>query len=121
MVYCISKKMEVAGSHQLTLAYESKCGRLHGHNWTITVYLASDHLNEDGMIIDFTHVKKAVHGYLDHGNFNDLLPFNPTAENIAQWVVNQFPECYKAVVEESTGNTAQAFDDHFPIDARYLL
>ncbi|MBP3229726.1 MAG: 6-carboxytetrahydropterin synthase [Prevotella sp.] len=120
-MYCISKKMEVAGCHQLSLPYESKCSRLHGHNWTITVFLASREVNAEGMVIDFKRVKEKVHDYLDHGNFNDLLPFNPTAENIATWVVEQFPQCYKAIVEESNGNVAQAYDDHFPIEAKYLM
>ncbi|MBQ7422000.1 MAG: 6-carboxytetrahydropterin synthase [Prevotella sp.] len=113
--------MEVAGSHQLNLSYESKCTRLHGHNWKITVFLATEKLNEDGMVLDFKHIKEKIHGYLDHGNFNELLPFNPTAENIAEWVVRQFPECYKAIIEESRGNIAQAFDDDFPIDSKFLL
>lgn len=121
MIYCISKKMDVAGSHWLTLPYDSKCSHLHGHNWTITVFLAADHVDENGMVTDFTQIMKAIHGYLDHGNLNELLPFNPTAENIAAWVVRQFPQCYKAIVEESLGNVAQAFDDEFPIDATYLL
>ncbi|MCR5271153.1 MAG: 6-carboxytetrahydropterin synthase [Prevotella sp.] len=120
-MYCISKKMDVAGSHQLSLSYDSKCSHLHGHNWTITVFLASEDVNADGMVTDYSHIKKAIHGYLDHGNLNDLLPFNPTAENIAAWVVKQFPQCYKAIVEESFGNVAQAYDNDFPIEARYLL
>jgi 6-pyruvoyltetrahydropterin/6-carboxytetrahydropterin synthase len=113
--------MEVAGSHQLQLPYPSKCSRLHGHNWLITVYLASREVNAEGMVVDFKQVKERVSGYLDHGNLNELLPFNPTAENIAAWVVEQFPQCYRAVVKESNGNVAQAFDDAFPIDAKYLL
>lgn len=98
--------MEVAGSHQLKLSYESKCENLHGHNWIITVYCKAENLNKDGMIIDFKHVKDRIHGYLDHGNMNELLNFNPTAENIARWVVEQFPECYRASVQESEGNIA---------------
>lgn len=105
----------------MSLPYESKCSRLHGHNWTITVFLASREVNAEGMVIDFKRVKEKVHDYLDHGNFNDLLPFNPTAENIAAWVVEQFPQCYKTIVEESNGNVAQAYDDHFPIEAKYLM
>ena len=58
------------------------------------------------MVEDFKHVKKTIAGYLDHGNFNELLPFNPTAENIAAWVVEQLPACYRAIVEESGGNIA---------------
>lgn len=121
MIYSVSKRMEVAGSHHLTLSYKSKCENLHGHNWLITVFLASREKNVDGMVRDFTHIKQAVHGYLDHGNFNELLHFNPTAENIAEWVVKQFPECYKCIVEESTANYAQAYDNEFPIDPKYLL
>ena len=121
MIYCISKKMEVAGCHQLTLPYESPCTRLHGHNWTITVFLASEELNENGMVEDFKHVKNKIHGYLDHQNINELLPFNPTSENVAKWIVEQFPMCYKAIVEESYGNAAQVYDYDFPIDAKYLL
>ena len=98
--------MEIAGCHQLNLSYPSKCSSLHGHNWIITVYCKAPTLNADGMVFDFTRAKEKINGYLDHGNFNELLPFNPTAENIAKWVTDQIPECYKAMVQESEGNIA---------------
>lgn len=110
-MYYVSKRMEIAGSHRLSLSYDSKCSRLHGHNWIITVYCRARELNADGMVVDFKHIKDRIHNYLDHGNFNDLLPFNPTAENIARWVTEQIPECYKAVVQESEGNVAMYTDD----------
>lgn len=105
-MYYIVKRMEVAGCHSLTLSYESKCENLHGHNWFITIHCKAKELNADGMVIDFTRVKEQVHGYLDHGNFNELLPFNPTAENIAKWVCDQIPQCYKVEVQESVDNIA---------------
>ena len=37
-MYYVSKRMEIAGSHQLALSYESKCSNIHGHNWIVTVY-----------------------------------------------------------------------------------
>lgn len=98
--------MEVAGSHSLALSYDSKCRKLHGHNWIITVHCKADKLNADGMVVDFTHIKQIIHDYLDHGNFNELLPFNPTAENIARWVCDQIPECFRVDVEESKDNVA---------------
>ncbi len=110
-MYYVSKKMEIAACHQLKLSYESKCAKLHGHNWVITVYCKAKELNIDGMVMDFKHIKQKIHGYLDHGNLNELLPFNPTAENIAKWIVSQFPECYKAKVQESEGNIAVYCDD----------
>lgn len=105
-MYYVSKQMEVAGAHSLRLSYESKCQNLHGHNWIITVYCKAAKLNRDGMVCDFKHIKNKIHGYLDHGNLNELLPFNSTAENIAKWITDQISECYKATVQESNGNTA---------------
>lgn len=98
--------MEISAAHSLKLSYESKCSGIHGHNWIITVFCRGKELNADGMVCDFTHIKQLIHGYLDHGYLNELIPFNPTAENIARWVVDRIPECYKAIVQESEGNEA---------------
>lgn len=105
-MYYVSKRMEIAGSHKLTLSYDSPCQNLHGHNWIITVYCKAKTLDENGMIIDFKHIKERIHKKLDHQNLNEVLDFNPTAENIARWVSEQIPTCYKAKVQESEGNVA---------------
>lgn len=119
-MYYVSKRMEISVSHMLTLSYESKCANLHGHNLIVTVYCKAKEPNKDGMVMDFKHIKQKIHGYLDHGNLNELLPFNPTAENIAKWIVAQFPECYKAKVQESEGNIAVYCDDD-KIDGKEVL
>lgn len=105
-MYYIQKTFEISACHHLVLDYESKCTRQHGHNWQITVFCKAKKLNPNGMVCDFTEVKERIHGYLDHGNLNELLPFNPTAENIARWCTEQVEHCYKATVKESEGNIA---------------
>lgn len=119
--FSISKRMEIAGSHQLSLDYDSKCRNIHGHNWIIVVYCGATHLNHNGMIIDFKHIKNLIHDRLDHQHINDVIPdINPTAENMAAWILcemnKKFDElnpldgadgrCYKVTVQESEGNIA---------------
>ena len=85
-MYYVSKQMEIAGSHRLELPCKAK------------------ELNAEGMVVDFKHIKYKIHDYLDHGNFNELLPFNPTAENIARWICEQVEHCYRVDIEESRNN-----------------
>lgn len=106
-MYKLTKVLEISASHSLSLSYESKCEQMHGHNWIITVHCKSERLNDDGMVTDFSLIKRLVKDKLDHKHLNDVLPFNPTAENIARWVCDQVPHCYKVCVQESQGNTAE--------------
>lgn len=105
-MYHVIKRFEVSASHHLALPYESKCLGLHGHNWIITVYCQSDTLTEYGMVVDFTEIKRNISDVLDHQNLNEILDFNPTAENIAKWVCDRIPGCYRVDVQESENNTA---------------
>lgn len=105
-MYTVIKRMEVSAAHSLHLSYHSKCENLHGHNWMITVYCRARELNADGMVVDFSHIKQVVKAQLDHRNLNEVLPFNPTAENIARWVCEQISACFKVEVQESEGNVA---------------
>lgn len=112
-MYYVSKRMEIAGAHYLKLDYPSKCKNLHGHNWVVTVYCKAKELDQNGMIEDFTHIKKDIHGRLDHRVLNDVIDFNPTAENIAKWICEQIPTCYKVSVQESEGNIAVYEEEDF--------
>jgi 6-pyruvoyltetrahydropterin/6-carboxytetrahydropterin synthase len=105
-MYRISKRLEISASHRLSLTRDSKCSRLHGHNWIITIHCAAVRLNQDGMVEDFSEIKQKIHSRLDHANLNEVFDFNPTAENMAKWICDQISTCYRVDVQESEGNTA---------------
>jgi 6-pyruvoyltetrahydropterin/6-carboxytetrahydropterin synthase len=82
---------QFAGAHQLR-DFGGKCEELHGHNWKIEVYVTGNKLGEDGLLIDFTLIKKETEealSELDHKFLNELEPFksvNPSSENIARHI-----------------------------------
>ena len=110
--YELRKTFEISAAHKLELSYQSKCEVVHGHNWKIEVEVGTEELNKDGMVIDFTHLKKVVMR-LDHGNLNNMIE-NPTAERIAKYlheeieraleVYNPDASVTQITVTESEGN-----------------
>ena len=112
-MYTIKKTFVVSAAHSLTLSYESKCENLHGHNWKITVTIMGPSLDENGMLMDFSHIKLLVNSKFDHSNLNNLLD-QPTAENISKYLCDsinkhlQLPsaKCVRVEVEETDGSYA---------------
>ena len=117
-MFKVKKEMEISASHQLSLNYESPCKNLHGHNYYVTVYIQAEKLNESGMVIDFTTIKKLVHDKMDHQHLNDLFDFNPTGEYMAGYIATLIDQertvedierklhCYRVDVEETRNNIA---------------
>ena len=72
--------------------YEGKCENLHGHNWKVEVMVCGDYLEKNGLLLDFSVVKRVLRAVLDtmdHKFLNDLPDFhkmNPTSENIAKLI-----------------------------------
>ena len=91
--------------------YHGKCENLHGHNYKVYAHVQGKSLDEGGMLLDFTQLKKAlkeVCALLDHTNLNDIDFFeqNPSAERIAVYIYNgiieKIPSLRKTADSEKT-------------------
>lgn len=65
-----------------------KCGRMHGHNWSVEIHVTGEP-GELGWVIDFYDIERAwreaVYDVVDHRVLNDIIR-NPTTENIVLWI-----------------------------------
>lgn len=107
--YKITKSIEFSYGHRL-MNHKGKCRYLHGHNAVLEVDIESDALDQNGMVIDFGDVGKALKEWIDANldhkmllckndpavsalkDLNEpivLMDEPPTAENIAKLIFNQ--------------------------------
>jgi len=105
-----TRRLQYAIGHRVH-RHESKCRNLHGHNFVFHL-TAEAELDDLGRVIDFAVLKERVGGWIedkwDHGFVlwsNDKeamdavsavegqklypLPYNPTAENLARYVLER--------------------------------
>ncbi len=121
-MYTLKTEHSFDSAHFLA-GYEGKCSNIHGHRWRVEVEVQADKLikggQQDGMVIDFGDLKKAVKslidGYdhaliLEEGTMRDItlnclmedgfnmiqVAFRPTAENFAAFF-------FKALRDEGFG------------------
>ena len=75
--------------------YHGRCENLHGHRWQVEASVRSSQLNQIGLALDFTELKKALRetvAQFDHVCLNDLPEFssiNPSSENIARVIFDK--------------------------------
>ena len=109
MSYSIERYHDFSCGHRV-YGHESKCAHLHGHNYRVTFTCVPDaSLDQVGRVIDFSVVKSLLcnwledrwdHHFLIWQDDPDaaslvkldpagvvLVPFNPTAENMAAYLV----------------------------------
>ncbi len=105
-MFSVTREISFCYGHRL-LDYDGKCKHLHGHNGTAVITLASDQLDQLGMVMDFTRLKRVVGAWIDEALDHKMilhkddpaLPFmrqqgepvhvldvNPTAENLAKLI-----------------------------------
>ena len=105
-MYTVTKEIYFCYGHRL-MNYDGPCKFLHGHNGKIEVELASDKLDQRGMVVDFSEIRCVIKDWvdrtLDHtmlfrkddplvpvlkekGERFYLMQENPTAESIAKLI-----------------------------------
>lgn len=93
-MFTITKEFSFSASHVLTgLRDGHPCGRMHGHNYVIKVELCSETLNADSFVQDYNDlkpIKDYIDNVLDHRHLNDIIPGQPSAENIAKHLYWKF-------------------------------
>lgn len=108
MKITIMKEVTFAGAHQLPF-HEGKCKNLHGHEWKVRVYIERSNGGvivvgpSRGMVMDFGDLKiilkRSVEDVLDHSLLNGRFE-NPTAENIAEWIMKELTRELKELAGE---------------------
>ena len=93
-MYELSIRQDFDAAHYLR-GYAGKCENLHGHRFEVVVTIKAEKLDERGISLDFTYLKKVVNEImqrLDHTNLNEVPPFdtiNPSSENIARTIYQE--------------------------------
>ena len=105
----IVRRIEFSAGHRLC-QHEGKCAHLHGHNYTAYFHIEAEALDDVGRVLDFAAIKERIGGWIeanwDHGFVcykEDheairalqsisgqklfLLDRNPTAENLARYLL----------------------------------
>jgi len=106
----VSRKVSFCAGHRIW-GHEGPCAGLHGHNYVAIFYATAEKLDPLGRVIDFSILKERLGGWIhkhwDHGficHKEDkqtlaalelipnqrmfLLDSNPTAENMAAYLLN---------------------------------
>lgn len=92
--FTICKLFDFEAGHRLpSLPSEHKCSRQHGHSYQVEVILTADALAKPGFVTDFGDLapfKRFLKTELDHHNLHEILPVEPTSENLAQFLAGWF-------------------------------
>lgn len=108
----ISCEFHYDSAHKLPYVPEGhKCGRLHGHTYTLTVTVDGP-VRPDGFVVDFADIKTAIKpllDQLDHHYLNDIPGLhNPTVEVQLPWIWDRLdlPNLAELTLQEGKSNAA---------------
>jgi len=113
-MYRVAVTEHFDAAHRI-VGHQGGCANLHGHRITVVPEFSGTHLDELGILVDFKVVKSELRkliALVDHTylNENEVISFNPTAENLAKWFYQRLKETleptfrclYKSSVELSS-------------------
>ncbi len=133
-MFQVTRELRFCYGHRL-LHYDGKCRYLHGHNGRAVITLAAPALDQLGMVVDFSQIKRVVGGWIDshldhcmllhrddpalpflqaQGEPVFLLNVNPTAENIAKLIYDFTAAQGFPVVEVRLWETDDAYAVYRP-------
>ncbi len=128
-MFRVAREIEFCYGHRL-LNYDGKCKYLHGHNGKAVIILEGESLDERGMLVDFSDIKKQVATWIDanldhrmilnkadpyakyfqqQGEPVFLMDANPTAENIAKLIFDFAKSQTLPVLEVSLWETFKSY------------
>jgi 6-pyruvoyltetrahydropterin/6-carboxytetrahydropterin synthase len=128
-MFSVTREITFCYGHRL-LDYNGKCRHLHGHNGRAVITLETDRLDDLGMVVDFSRLKRIVGGWIDEtldhkmllhkddpvlaflrdqGEPIYVLEVNPTAENIARLIFDYAAAQGFPVVEVKLWETESCF------------
>ena len=105
-MFTVSREIDFCYGHRL-LDHPGKCRHLHGHNGRVLIRFEAASLDQRGMVLDFSEIKRVVSRWIDEhldhrmilsrtdpaapvlqelGEPLYLMDVNPTAENIAKLI-----------------------------------
>ncbi len=151
----VMRLVKFCAGHRL-LGHEGKCANLHGHNYVVEFHVTGREFDELGRVVDFQVINQLFKGWIDenwdHGfliwakDENALqslrqvepnrifeLPYNPTAENMARYLLQQVAphliasikgydlQCTKVVVWETENSSAEVSLDPSRAQADAML
>lgn len=128
-MFRVTREIDFCYGHRL-LNYEGKCKHLHGHNGRAVITIESETLDERGMVLDFSDIKRVVSNWIDEnldhrmilcrddparssleqlGEPLFLVDENPTAENIAKLIFDFTKSQGFPIVEVRLWETPRCF------------
>ena len=99
-MYELSVQRQFRATHAITMAGVRE--PVHEHDWLVTVVVAGEKLDQDGLLCDFLVIQRELDriiGDLNERDLNATPPFdrvNPTAEHVARHIAEQAAEAMKS-------------------------